>query len=248
MPYRILCQLGCVAVNAGESLLVMGPSGCGKSSLLRVIAGLWTVGSGTVSGPAPDRVFFLPQKPFMPLGTLRQQLLFPTGWRQQLTGATVHSAQHDILISQDQAHNKEQPGSCVITMDDRSSMDQRLQELLQSVKLDQLLHRFHGGLDAEVDWASVLSLGEQQRVALVRLLYHKPDLAFLDEGTAALDPQTEAIAYNMVAASCSSYVSIGHRQQLLDWHTHVLVSNEQGSWSMYTVSDYKQRLVTGMNR
>eukprot|EP00878_Enallax_costatus_P023267 GHUV01024737.1.p1 GENE.GHUV01024737.1~~GHUV01024737.1.p1 ORF type:complete len:238 (+),score=45.82 GHUV01024737.1:561-1274(+) len=188
------------------------------------------------------------QKPFMPLGTLRQQLLFPTGWRQQLTGATVHSAQHDILISQDQAHNKEQPGSCVITMDDRSSMDQRLQELLQSVKLDQLLHRFHGGLDAEVDWASVLSLGEQQRVALVRLLYHKPDLAFLDEGTAALDPQTEAIAYNMVAASCSSYVSIGHRQQLLDWHTHVLVSNEQGSWSMYTVSDYKQRLVTGMNR
>lgn len=45
----------------GESLLVMGPSGCGKSSLLRVIAGLWTVGSGTVRGPAADRVFFLPQ-------------------------------------------------------------------------------------------------------------------------------------------------------------------------------------------
>jgi ABC-type uncharacterized transport system fused permease/ATPase subunit len=44
---------------AGESLLVMGPSGCGKSSLLRIIAGLWTVGSGTIRGPA--KPFFLPQ-------------------------------------------------------------------------------------------------------------------------------------------------------------------------------------------
>jgi ABC-type dipeptide/oligopeptide/nickel transport system ATPase subunit len=44
---------------AGESLLVMGPSGCGKSSLLRIIAGLWTVGSGTLKGPAAP--FFLPQ-------------------------------------------------------------------------------------------------------------------------------------------------------------------------------------------
>jgi hypothetical protein len=44
---------------AGESLLVMGPSGCGKSSLLRVVAGLWTVGSGTVRGPG--KPFFLPQ-------------------------------------------------------------------------------------------------------------------------------------------------------------------------------------------
>jgi putative ATP-binding cassette transporter len=39
----------------------MGPSGCGKSSLLRVIAGLWTVGSGTVRGPPPQALFFLPQ-------------------------------------------------------------------------------------------------------------------------------------------------------------------------------------------
>jgi hypothetical protein len=57
---RPTCIPACLAVAApGESLLVMGPSGCGKSSLLRVIAGLWTAGSGTVSGPASP--FFLPQ-------------------------------------------------------------------------------------------------------------------------------------------------------------------------------------------
>ena len=46
-------------------------------------AGLWTRGSGSVAAPAADKLFFLPQKPFMPLGTLRQQLLFPTGERSR---------------------------------------------------------------------------------------------------------------------------------------------------------------------
>ncbi|KAG0612261.1 hypothetical protein M758_6G014300 [Ceratodon purpureus] len=61
----------------GESLLVMGPSGCGKSSLLRAIAGLWTRGSGILQSPSSSETFFLPQKPYMPLGSLRDQLLFP---------------------------------------------------------------------------------------------------------------------------------------------------------------------------
>lgn len=39
----------------------MGPSGCGKSSLLRIIAGLWTIGGGTIRGPHPQQIFFLPQ-------------------------------------------------------------------------------------------------------------------------------------------------------------------------------------------
>lgn len=65
----------------GQSLLVVGPSGCGKSSLLRAVAGLWQTGGGAVLLPGPERraVFFLPQKPFMPLGDLRTQLTFPSG-------------------------------------------------------------------------------------------------------------------------------------------------------------------------
>lgn len=58
----------------GQSLLIVGPSGCGKSSLLRVIAGLWQQGSGTVVTPPQHQLFFLPQQPFMPLGTLRTQV------------------------------------------------------------------------------------------------------------------------------------------------------------------------------
>lgn len=60
-----------------SSLLVVGPSGCGKSSLLRAIAGLWNSGKGLIQRPELDQLLFLPQKPYMILGTLRQQLLYP---------------------------------------------------------------------------------------------------------------------------------------------------------------------------
>ncbi|MBV8886361.1 MAG: ABC transporter ATP-binding protein/permease [Chroococcidiopsidaceae cyanobacterium CP_BM_RX_35] len=61
----------------GQGILVMGPSGCGKSSLLRAIAGLWNSGKGTIVRPEPDQILFLPQRPYMVLGTLREQLLYP---------------------------------------------------------------------------------------------------------------------------------------------------------------------------
>ena len=55
----------------------------------------------------------------------------------------------------------------------------------------------------------MLSLGEQQRVAFLRLLLHAPKLAFLDEATGALDSATEAALYTALQRHCSSYVSVG---------------------------------------
>ncbi len=56
---------------------MVGPSGCGKSSLLRAIAGLWNAGEGTIVRPELDQMLFLPQRPYMVLGSLRQQILYP---------------------------------------------------------------------------------------------------------------------------------------------------------------------------
>lgn len=64
-------------LETGHHLLIVGSSGCGKSSLLRAIAGLWTNGKGTISRPASDQMLFLPQKPYMLLGSLRDQLVYP---------------------------------------------------------------------------------------------------------------------------------------------------------------------------
>jgi putative ATP-binding cassette transporter len=64
-------------VRPGQGLVIMGPSGSGKSSLLRAIAGLAPAGSGTIIRPGLKHMMFLPQQPYMVLGSLRDQLLYP---------------------------------------------------------------------------------------------------------------------------------------------------------------------------
>jgi vitamin B12/bleomycin/antimicrobial peptide transport system ATP-binding/permease protein len=63
--------------KTAQSLLIVGASGIGKSSVLRTIAGLWNSGDGSVERPELKDMLFLPQKPYMSLGTLRQQMLYP---------------------------------------------------------------------------------------------------------------------------------------------------------------------------
>jgi putative ATP-binding cassette transporter len=67
-----------LALPPGQGLAIVGPSGCGKSSLLRAIAGLWTCGEGEVRRPAGHEIMFLPQQPYLPMGSLRDQLLYPS--------------------------------------------------------------------------------------------------------------------------------------------------------------------------
>ncbi len=64
-------------VEESEKLLVVGPSGCGKTSLLRMISGLWNPRQGSVQRPASGELLFIPQKPYMILGSLREQLCYP---------------------------------------------------------------------------------------------------------------------------------------------------------------------------
>ncbi|MCA4904251.1 MAG: ABC transporter ATP-binding protein/permease [Rhodocyclaceae bacterium] len=64
-------------IRAGDALLVSGPSGSGKSTLLRALAGIWPYGQGEVTLPPRGEVLFLPQKPYLPSGTLREALCYP---------------------------------------------------------------------------------------------------------------------------------------------------------------------------
>jgi len=74
---RTLIQDVSLAVAEGQGLVIVGASGGGKSSLLRAVAGLWRAGSGRIHYPDLEQMLFLPQRPYMILGSLRHQLLYP---------------------------------------------------------------------------------------------------------------------------------------------------------------------------
>ena len=180
---RTLIESLSVTLPAGRGLLVRGPSGCGKSSLLRAIVGLWDAGTGTIIRPALSQMLFLPQRPYMVLGTLRDQLLYPN---------------LDLKVD-----------------------DLQLQEILIRVNLPDLAQR-HDGFDTEQNWSQVLSLGEQQRLIFARLLLERPKYAILDEATSALDANNEAHLYQELQASGMTFLSVGHRESLSDYHESIL--------------------------
>jgi vitamin B12/bleomycin/antimicrobial peptide transport system ATP-binding/permease protein len=74
---RLLVRDLSLEVTANQRLLVVGPSGCGKTSFLRLVSGLWPPAAGNVQRPPVGELMFIPQKPYMLLGSLREQLCYP---------------------------------------------------------------------------------------------------------------------------------------------------------------------------
>jgi len=198
---RTLIENLSLELAAGQGLLVMGPSGCGKSSLLRAIAGLWDSGTGAIVRPESDQILFLPQRPYMVLGTLGDQLLYPN----------TH-----------------------LEVD-----DEHLKQVLQQVNLADLDERF-GGFDAQQDWADVLSLGEQQRLTFARLLLNKPKYAILDEATSALDLSNEERLYQHLQAMGTTFLSVGHRATLANYHQSLLELSQDKTWKIKQPLDLVQ--------
>ena len=169
-------------LTPGKNVLIKGVSGSGKSTLLRSLAGIWPFTKGRVSMPSDDRLMFIPQRPYLPLGTLRDALLYP--------GHGGHA-------------------------------DDELKEWLKLCRIGYLA----GHLDEEGDWSHVFSVGEQQRLAFARALIHKPQWLFMDESTSALDEETEAAMYTLLAERLpeTTLVSVGHRSTLVRFHEQILM-------------------------
>lgn len=92
----------------------------------------------------------------------------------------------------------------------------------------------------EVDtWNHILSLGEQQRVAIVRALLNKPDILFLDEASSAMDEKSESLVYDVLKQELKDtvIVSVGHRSTLIDKHDRVLTYTQNSSFELQNSSE-----------
>jgi len=189
-----------VVVEPGRGLLIVGASGGGKSSLLRAVAGLWNAGTGTILRPKFEEMLFLPQRPYMIIGTLRDQLLYPNS--------------------------------------EREISDEELERVIAEVNLPNLVERC-GGFDKPLDFAKVLSVGEQQRLAVARVLLTKPSYVILDEATSALDVENESRLYGHLQMLSTTLVSVTHHPALVRYHQQVLEIVGDGTYKVHDAAGYQ---------
>jgi vitamin B12/bleomycin/antimicrobial peptide transport system ATP-binding/permease protein len=173
-----LLKIEKLRLAAGKATLLTGRSGTGKSTLLRVLAGIWPHAEGQIEMPDRSRLLVMPQRPYLPEGSLRDAITFPR----------VFAVKEDARIA----------------------------ALLTDVGLSPLADR----LDEHAHWQQKLSLGEQQRLTVVRAILFEPDWLLLDEATASLDEPTERRVYTLLRERLpkTTIVSIGHRSTLRTLH------------------------------
>lgn len=104
--------------------------------------------------------------------------------------------------------------------------------LVFQVDLEYLLDRYPHS--QEVNWGDELSLGEQQRLGMARLFYHRPLFAILDECTSAVTTDMEERFCAQVRAMGTSCVTISHRPALVAFHDTVLSLDGEGGWTVHS--------------
>lgn len=111
----------------------------------------------------------------------------------------------------------------------RGVTDSVLVDLLHELQLEGLIGHYPDGLDAIQDWSEVLSGGDQQRIAMARVFYHKPQYAILDECTSAVSLDVEDYFYSHCRELGITLITIAHRPSLWRYHQVRTLKYSNGS-------------------
>ncbi|KAL0431948.1 UNVERIFIED_CONTAM: ABC transporter D family member 1 [Sesamum radiatum] len=215
---RLTCD-----IVPGKSLLVTGPNGSGKSSIFRVLRGLWPVVSGRLIRPhnqidsGSTCLFYVPQRPYTCLGTLRDQIIYPLSCdeAEKRVSHLIEEGQESISA--------------------KIILDEHLKTILENVKLLYLLER-EGGWDTCQNWEDILSLGEQQRLGMARLFFHKPQFGILDECTNATSVDVEEHLYRIASNLGITVMTSSQRPALIPFHSVELrLIDGEGKWELRTI-------------
>ncbi|XP_006607523.1 ATP-binding cassette sub-family D member 3 [Apis dorsata] len=196
-------------VKSGMNVLVCGPNGCGKSSLFRILGELWPIWNGTIIKPPRGKLFYIPQRPYMTLGTLRDQIIYP------------HTKTEMIRRGQ------------MTDTDLKKLLD--LVQLGHLLERENLTSSEGQGWDVVADWMDVLSGGEKQRIAMARLFYHKPQFAILDECTSAVSVDVEDSMYLYCKQTNITLFTVSHRRSLWKHHEYYLRMDGRGNYEFKTI-------------
>ncbi|HEX5065183.1 MAG TPA: SbmA/BacA-like family transporter [Myxococcota bacterium] len=195
---RLLLRELSVSIPSKTRVAVLGLNHPAKFALMRATAGIWETGSGHIVRPGAHRILFLPERPYLLPGTLRQ-VLSP-------------------------ARRGARPSA------------EEIASVTGLFELDPVLERV-GGLDVEADWSSVLSLGEQQLLAVARLVLAAPSFAFLERPHTTLNPDETVRVLDELTKRGTTYVTFTDREIVHGYYDAVLELEPDASWKWRELGD-----------
>ena len=165
-------------MKPGNSYLITGKNGAGKSTLIKALGGIWVFGEGDIIFPENKSRFFIPQNTYMPVGTLKDVIVYPSCELESVENIT---------------------------------------ELMKEANIAYLIER----LDNHENWSISLSLGEQQKIAILRAIIHKADILIMDESVSGVTEEDQERLYKLIKRKLpeSIIVSVGHNSNLKKFHT-----------------------------